>query len=299
MDYRDQVFMAVAEQLSFSRAAESLFISQPAVTKHIRELESKLNTPLFDRKGNKIHLTKAGLLTYRYYKQIKQKYEEMTFEIGKLTNAYKGVLRIGASSTIAQYMLPQHLASFHQKYPHIELFLLNGNSLEMEQKLMNNEIDLALVENISSHPDIKYSAFAEDEVVAIAGRNSPLFKRTTITLAEIQQFPLVVREKGSGTLENIEEAFRNKSIDPTQLLVFMHLGSTESIKNFLVDFDGIGFVSEKSIQKELMLNTLKQLRIEGITIKRQFRTAVLHGYETSVIDLFVQHLNRVLGGLSV
>lgn len=293
MDYRDQVFMAVAGQLSFSKAAESLFISQPAVTKHIRELERKLNLPLFDRKGNKIYLTQAGQLVYNQLKQIKQKYDELNFEIGRLTDSYQGQLRIGASSTIAQYLLPQHLATFHLKYPHIELFLLNGNSAEMEQKLINKKIDLALVENISSHPDIKYTLFKEDEIVPIVGQNSAFFKRNVITLNDLLQLPLVLREKGSGTLEAIFKALSRKNINPSQLNIFMHLGSTESIKNFLSNFDGIGLVSKIAIQKELQIHQLTQLKIEDLTITRSFRTAVLHGYETSIPELFLNHLNNL------
>src|SRR5690554_1094718 len=126
MDYRDTVFLAVAENLSFSKAANELFISQPAVTKHIKELESKLNSTLFDRKGNKIYLTKSGEITYGYLKKILHQYEELEFELGRMNNLFKGTLRIGASSTISQYLLPQVIAEFHKRYPEIELFVYNG-----------------------------------------------------------------------------------------------------------------------------------------------------------------------------
>lgn len=128
MDYRDTVFLAVAENLSFSKAANELFISQPAVTKHIKELESKLNSTLFERKGNKIYLTKAGEICYSYLKKIMQQYEALNFELGQMNNTFKGTLRIGASSTISQYLLPKVIADFHRRYPEIELFIYNGNS---------------------------------------------------------------------------------------------------------------------------------------------------------------------------
>jgi len=283
--------MAVAENLNFSKAAKELFISQPAVTKHIKELETTLNTPLFTRKGNRVQLTKAGLLVYSQYKQIKNKYDELSFEIGRLEDKHRGVLKIGASSTIAQYYIPNILALFNLKYPDIKLTLFNGNSFDMEQKLLKNEIDLALVENYSSNKDIKYLSFENDEIVAIVGKNSPLFKRRNIRFEELTQFPLVLREKGSGTLEYIEEELNNKNIDISALNVFIYLGSTESIKNFLIDFNGIGLVSNKSITKEIELNLLRKIEIDDFKLKRKFRTAVLHGHQTSLIELFLNFLN--------
>ena len=111
MDFRDKVFLSVAENLSFSKAAKEMLISQPAITKHIKELENKLNIKLFERKGNKVYLTKAGELVYEYFKKIDLSYRELEFEIGKLHDTYKGILRIGASSTISQYFIPRLNAS--------------------------------------------------------------------------------------------------------------------------------------------------------------------------------------------
>jgi DNA-binding transcriptional LysR family regulator len=150
MDYRDKVFIAVAENLSFSKASASLFISQPAVTKHIRELENQLGIALFERKGNRVYLTRAGEITYEHLKRIAQQYSELDFELGALKDEHRGILRIGASSTVSQYLLPPVLAAFRKKYPMIELNVFNGNSFEMEQKLKHNDIDVALVENNSS-----------------------------------------------------------------------------------------------------------------------------------------------------
>ncbi|NCA86728.1 MAG: LysR family transcriptional regulator, partial [Clostridia bacterium] len=165
MDYRDNVFLTVAENLSFSKAAEELFISQPAVTNHIKELESKLNVALFERKGNKIYLTQAGTLTYDRLKQVRQLYSELEFDIERLNDTFKGSLRIGASSTISQYVVPKVIAAFYKRYPEIELHLLNGNSFEMEQKLLENELDMALVENEASQTNIRYIDFLDDEII--------------------------------------------------------------------------------------------------------------------------------------
>lgn len=291
MDYRDKVFLLVAENLSFSRAAEDLFISQPAVTKHIKELESRLNIALFERKGNKIYLSKAGKLTYSYLKKIKQEYREMEYELGRLNDTFKGTLRIGASSTISQYLIPKVIAAFHKRYPKIELYLLNGNSFDMEQKLIDKEIDLALVENESSQSNIKYMDFLDDEIIVVTGSNSVYSKKKSISIADFQTLPIVLREKGSGTLEVIQKSLAKQDIHIDKLNIFIHLGSTESIKNFLCEFDGIALVSEKAIEKELRLKEITKLNLKNINLTRKFRTALLQGYEVSSTKLFIEFLS--------
>ncbi|GAB1452987.1 LysR family transcriptional regulator [Draconibacterium sp.] len=291
MDYRDKVFLAVAESLSFSKAADELFISQPAVTKHIKELENKLNCNLFERKGNKVYLTKAGKMTYGYLKKIMGQYEELEFELGRMNDTFKGALRIGASSTISQYLIPKVIAAFHKRYPKIELFLFNGNSFEMEQKLLENEIEIALIENDSSQSDIKYIDFLADEIIAVTGSQSVYAKLKSISLTDFQQIPVVLREKGSGTLEVIQKQLAKNNIKFDDLNILIHLGSTESIKNFLHDFDGIALVSEKSIEKELLLKQITKIAIKGIQFNRKFRIAFRHGHEALSSQLFADFIS--------
>jgi DNA-binding transcriptional LysR family regulator len=292
MDYRDKVFLSVAENLSFSKAAEELFISQPAVTNHIKELENRLNATLFDRKGNRIYLTKAGKLTYTHLKAINKQYSNLEFELGQLSDAFKGTLRIGASSTISQYLIPKVLAAFYKRYPEIKLYLLNGNSFEIEHKLLDDVIDLALVENESSQSNIKYIDFLDDELVAVTGSDSVYARRKLISVADFQQIPLVLREKGSGTLEVIQKALASQNIDIENLNILIHLGSTEAIKNFLCDFNGIAVVSEKAIEKELRLKEIVKINIKGMQFNRKFRMALKQGHEALVAKLFIDFLNQ-------
>jgi LysR family transcriptional regulator, transcriptional activator of the cysJI operon len=290
MDYRDKVFIAVAENLSFSKAASELYISQPAVTKHIKELESQLGIAMFERKGNKVYLTRAGEITYTHLKKVAQLYSELEFSLGTFKDEYKGTLRIGASSTISQYVIPAVLAAFHKRYPKIELNLLNGNSFEMEKKLVNSEIDLAMVENYSSHSNLKYFNFAEDEIITITGQNSTLAKTNSIDLTDFQRIPIVLRERGSGTLEVIEKEFIRAGINIEHLNILLHLGSTEAIKNFLQNFDGIALVSEKAIEKELQLKTLRKIDVKNLSIKRNFRIVLPHGPELKLPQAFINFL---------
>jgi len=288
MDYRYIVFLTVVETLSFSKAAKKLFISQPAVTKHIKELENHLNISLFQRKGNKIYLTKAGEIVYKFNKQAVQLYSDMEFSLGELKDEHKGSLRLGASSTIAQYVIPKVLAQYHKKYPKIELSLFNGNSVEIEQLLLDNKIDIALVENSSSRQNLRYLNFLSDEIIGVTAVNGMYGRKGIIDVTDLQQIPLVLREFGSGTLEVIEECLTAKGISINKLNVFLHLGSTETIKHFLIDFEGIALISEKAVENEIRLNILKKISIKGVTIKREFR--VVTPFST-VVDVAKNFMN--------
>ena len=290
MDYRDTVFISVVENLSFSKAADELIISQPAVTRHIKELEERYHINLFERKGNKIYLTRAGEKVYHTFKQIDRQYRELDFEIGELQDTIGGEFKIGASSTIAQYVIPQVIASFHKRYPEIMISLMNGNSFEMEQQLIGNAVDIALVENVSSQSDIRYKKFLDDELIVVTGSNSVYAKRETITKEELSRFPVVLREQGSGTLEVIKETFSQHGIDIEHINTLIHLGSTESIKNFLLDFDGMAMISEKAVSGELQLKTLVKLKVSGFSIPRQFRIAYKLGHKSRQIELFENFL---------
>ena len=291
MDYRDTVFLSVAKNQSFSKAANDLNISQPAVTRHIKELEEQYHTNLFERKSNKIYLTKAGEKVYNALKQIAQQYRNLDFEIGQLHNSISGEFKIGASSTISQYVIPKVLASLHKRYPEIQIFLMNGNSLEMEKLLLNNQVDIALVENHASQSGIRYKNFLDDELIVVTGKNSVYAKREVICKDDLYQIPVVLREQGSGTLEVIKQTLSQQNIDFERLNTLIHLGSTESIKNFLLDFDGLAIVSEKAVQTELYLNTLVKLRVTGLVISRKFRIAYKIGHKSRQIELFENFLS--------
>jgi len=290
MDYRDIVFLNVAENLSFSKAAGNLCISQPAVTKHIKELESRYKVNLFDRKGNKIFLTRAGELVYNSLKKIDGLYRDLDFEVSKISNTSTGEFVLGASSTISQYVIPKVMASFHKRYPGIKIHLINGNSFDMEQLLLSNKIDMALVENESSQTDIRYTEFMDDELITVTGANSVYAKRRNIGLEDFRQFPIVLREVGSGTLEVVKSALVDSGLDFEALNTHVHLGSTESIKNFLLDFDGIAVVSEQAVANELYMNRLIKLNVSGLSIPRKFRIALNKGYESSMVRVFIDFL---------
>jgi DNA-binding transcriptional LysR family regulator len=294
MDYREQVFMAVAENLNFTKAAESLFISQPAVTKHIHELESKSGIALFTRKGNRISLTQAGEIMYNRLRTIDNMYNELNYELSTLKGESEGTLRLGASSTIAQYVVPTLLAAFRKRYPKITLHMVSGNSQQMENMLAENNIDIALVENSSGAPNLRYTPFMQDNVVAVAGSGSLYARKKSLTVNDLEAAPLIVREQGSGTLQTLMQALLNAGLHPEQLNIVATLGATEAIKNFLTVYDGIAFISERAIGKELQFGLLTALTVKNFTITRSFRMAerqgpTLHTQET--FSSFMLHYN--------
>ena len=145
-DFRLKVFYTVAKRLNFTKAAEELFITQPAVSKHIQEIENHFRIRLFERNGSKIKLTKAGGVLLHYCNQIFGIYSTLEFELNSFTETHKGILRIGASTTIAQYLLPPILADFHKRYSEIQISLIISNTEQIENALKNNEIDFGIVE---------------------------------------------------------------------------------------------------------------------------------------------------------
>ena len=290
MHFRIRVFLAVADNLSFTKAASALFISQPAVTKHIKELENQLGITLFERRGNRITLTLAGEKVYKYARSSAMLYSELEHELSQLKDRYEGSLRIGASSTISQYVVPEVLASFHSQYPDIKLTLLNGNSFEIEQLLLEGKIDMGLVENFSSRADLRYMRFLEDEIVAVAGAKSNIAQKKPLDLNELSSVPLVIREQGSGTLEVIDEYLRKYGLRMNMLLVILHLGSTEAIKNFLTTFEGMGLVSIRALKKELQLKSLSIIPFRDMKIQRHFRIVLPKGYDPGFAGLFIQFL---------
>ncbi len=292
MQFRIRVFLAVADNLSFTKAASALFISQPAVTKHIKELENQLGITLFERRGNRITLTLAGEKVYKYARSSAMLYSELEHELSQLKDRYEGSLRIGASSTISQYVVPEVLASFHSQYPDIKLTLLNGNSFEMEQLLLDGKIDMALVENFSSSADFRYIRFLEDEIVAVAGSGSKIARNKQLNMKDLPDIPVVIREQGSGTLEVIDEYLKKHGLRLKNLRIILHLGSTEAIKNFLTTFDGMGLVSVRALKKELQLNSLTIVPFQDMKIQRFFRIVLPKGYDPGFAGLFIQFLQN-------
>ena len=285
-DFRLKVFRSVAKNLSFTKASQELFVSQPAITKHIQELEAAYQTRLFDRQGSRISLTESGNLLLEHCERILEDYKRLEYEMHLLHNEYTGGLKLGASTTIAQYVLPPLLASFIGKFPQVSLSLLNGNSREIEAALQEHRIDLGFVEGVFRL--LRYTTFLEDELVAVVRTGSKLAVGEEITPDELFHLPLVLRERGSGTLDVFERALQQHNIKLSSLQVLMYLGSTESIKLFLEHTDCLGIVSVRSITRELYSGQLRVVEIKGMPMLRDFSFAQPQGQESGLAQVFMQ-----------
>lgn len=291
-DFRLKVFQSVARNLSFTKASQELFISQPAITKHIQELESTYQTRLFDRQGGKISLTESGQLLLEHCERILEEYRKLEYEMHLLHNQYTGELRLGVSTTIAQYVLPPMLGTFISKFPQVELSLLNGNTREMEAALQEHRIDLAMVEGVTRLPNLRYTPFLEDELVVVVRTGSRLPVDDEITPQQLARLPLVLRERGSGTLDVFERAMLQHNIKLSTLHVLMYLGSTESIKLFLEHTDCLGVVSIRSVSRELYAGRLRVVEVKVLEMKREFNFAQLQGQESGLSQVFMQFARR-------
>lgn len=285
-DFRLKVFYTVSQKLSFTKAASELFISQPAVTKHIYELEQQLGIGLFKRNGNSISLTSAGQIMVQYAEQIFQTYAALENELAQLTDSSSGTIRIGASTTLAQYVLPRILALFKKAHPTIHFTFSTGNSEAIEQQVITEKIDVAIVEGISHHPQIMYEPFVKDEIVLVTRSKGKLAQKSEIRPEQLLTMPLVLRESGSGTLDVIYKALSKASIFPKDLQAEIHLDSTESIKQYLLYADCAAFLSIHSIARELQQNELSIIDIKGMDIYRTFQFIGLHGQTARLPHVF-------------
>lgn len=291
-DFRLKVFDTVAKRLNFTKAANELNITQPAVTKHIKEIELNLNIKLFERNGTKIKLTKAGEILLKYTEEIFSVYQKMEFEIGQLQEKQKGTLRLGASTTIAQYVLPPILAEFRKRFPEIQLSLVIQNSEKIEDLLANNKIDVGLIEAQIKNRTFHYFPFMKDEIVLVSRQNHSISTKNNIKLDDLKYIPLVFREPGSGTLETIDLALKSKNIKLNELNIEIQLGSTESIKSYVLHSNTLAFLSIQSILQELKNQTLIIIDIKNLVIERNFNFIIPEGEQSKLVNLFIDFCNR-------
>lgn len=287
-DFRLQVFNTVAKRLNFTKAAEELFITQPAVTKHIQEIENHFKVKLFERNGTKIKLTPAGETLLHFTDQLFTVYRNMEFELNTFTQQHTGKLRIGASTTVAQYVLPPVLAAFHRKFKDIKVTLTINNTGQIEQALQNKDIELGIIEGQSKNNLFKYTEFVKDELVLVANISHPLAKKGMIKPEELLKIPLLLREPGSGTLEVLAHALKPLGIKIAQLQNEMQLGSTESMKLYLLNSNAMAFLSVHSILKELQNKECCIIDVKGLNIERHFYFIKQHGQAEALPELFMK-----------
>jgi LysR family transcriptional regulator, transcriptional activator of the cysJI operon len=267
-NFRLKVFRAVAEQQSFRKASERLNLSQPAVSQNIHALEEELGVRLFDRSGNRVRLTQAGTVLLRFARRSAQLAREALDALAKIAGEPRGELRLGASTTVAQYILPRMLGAFQKQYPQITLSVTSGNTEHIVELLLQGRIAMGIIEGPASSRELHKTRFLEDRMVLIVPRGHPWAALREIPIDSLKDVPLLMREPGSGSRRVVELALKRKGLKLGQLNVPMDLDSTEAILSGVEAGLGVGFVSQWAIGKEVRLGTLKPVRITGLEIVR-------------------------------
>ncbi|MFS0780700.1 LysR family transcriptional regulator [Bacillus sp. 1P06AnD] len=295
------VFLKVVELKSFSRAAEELYMSQPAVSQYIQSLEQSFGTKLLERTNKVLSLTKAGEIVYVKGKEIVNLYNNMYTLIDDLTNHANGPVKIGASYTFGEYILPRILADLKKEYPHISPGVQIANSKEIMELVKQNSLDLGIIEGSQKgHGDLTIESFQEDRLHIVAAPS--LYKELGgegITPESLETLTWIVRESGSGTREAAETLFRQLQINPLDKLVF---GSTQIIKESVESGMGIAFLSESSFLKELELGTLIKIPGKGFRLSRQFSIVMKGTFQTKAVQIIIELLknhNRIKKKASV
>jgi len=260
-DRRLQVFHTVARLLSFTKAAETLHMTQPAVTFQVRQLEEHFNTRLFDRTHNRISLTEAGKQVFRVADKIFEHYAEMEDAVRQVTGEISGALIIGASTTIAEYMLPALLGEFKAKYPDVNVHLKVSNTDGIVGMVENNDIDLGVVEAPVSNKNLVVENCRVDQLVVIMPPAHALSEKDSVSVSELFEYPFITREEGSGTREVIEDFLSQEGVNSNELNICMELGSPEAIKGAVESQMGISVVSRATIAKELQLSSLCAVKL--------------------------------------
>ncbi|HVW13670.1 MAG TPA: LysR substrate-binding domain-containing protein [Mucilaginibacter sp.] len=271
ISFAHRVFMEVAANLSFSKAAQVLFVTQPAISKHIKALEDQYKVALFERKGNSILLTEAGKKLNEYLLQAKDIERKVEYDLSILSNMSQaaGHLRLGASTTIALYILPPILSGFQREYANVHVQLVNRNSEYILNALLNHEVDIGIIEVDNKLTTVSYKPFMSDEVIPVCSATSPLAGKS-LTLKQLLKTPVALRERGSGTLNALLKALSDHHIKPADLNVKIRLGGTEALKNFLLADQCLGFMPKPSIIRQLAEGELVEVPIEGLKITRDF-----------------------------
>lgn len=287
-DFRLKVFYTVAKRLNFTKASEELYITQPAVTKHIKEIENYFKVRLFDRNGTKIKLTPAGEMLMQYSEQLFSVYQNLEFDMNAFNQHKSGTLRIGASTTAAQYLLPPVLASFHHKFEAVKVQLITGNTEQIETALQNKTIDMGIIEGKSKNTIFKYTPFVKDELVLVAKTGHPLSKKSSVRPEDLLKYAFLMREPGSGTLEVIAHALKQTGIKISALKTEMQLDSSESIKLYLLNSEALAFLSVYAVFKELKNNECTIVDVKGLNIERQFNFIQAQGHAETLPDFFMK-----------
>jgi len=285
-DRRLQVFHAVAKHLSFTKAAETLFMTQPAVTFQVKQLEEHLSTRLFDRAQGRIALTPSGQIAFEYAERILGLSEELDRRLKEMSGQASGPLLIGASMTIGEYVLPQLIGKFKARFPAVAPTLFVGNSEAVQDRVAERTLDLGFIEGDSHLSSLNSEVCCEDELQVVCAPSHPLAGASVALPAELTQYPYINREPGSGTRAVIDHYLQKAGVAPDSLNIVVELGSPEAIKGLVATGMGFAIMSRVIVAKELQLGQLVQIPLRPrllrnfsvVYAKERFHSRLVAGF---------------------
>lgn len=261
-----RLFATVARTGSFSKAADVLHLSQPSISKGVRDFELQLGCNLLDRSPKGVTPTREGAALIRHAETLFAAERSAEEELRALRNLDNGSLRIGASTTIATYLIPDFLGAFHRAHPGIELYLTSANTRDIANLMLQHQIEIALVEGPVSDEGLDSEPWLTDVMEIIVSATHPFTTATSpVTLKDIAKEVLIVREMGSGSREVVMQALAASGVVPARTL---EIGSTEAIKQLVAAGLGISIVSRAGIKDQVALNRLKTIAVSGLHIER-------------------------------
>lgn len=283
-----EIFIQVADLGQVTKAGQSLSMSQSAVSMALAELESTAGGSLFLRQGRRLLLNDRGRLLLEPAREILRKTAQFERLLSDSGEAPRGLLRIGASTTIGNYLLPEYIAEFSRHYPEARATLQVGNTQQIEQSLARGEIDLGLIEGPSHAPQLEILPWRDDELIVIAGREHPLRREPAVTLAMLAAADWIMREPGSGTREVFEAALADRS---GQVHIALELGHTEAVKKAVEAGMGIACLSRLAVQRELDHGWLVEIQT-ALDLKRPLVILLPRGASrTRLLQAFLERLD--------
>lgn len=290
-NFRLRVFREVAVQASFRRAAEVLYVTQPAITQQIKALEEELGARLFDRGGGKVRLTAAGEILLQRAAEAEATLSRAIEEIGSLEGEVRGALRVAASTTIAQYVLPRLLAEFTLQHPGVQLELESANTQRVVEAVVKGEAPIGLIEGPAHRQELQVERWLEDELVLVVPAGHE-WANEEIALSALRSTALLVREQGSGTREVLEQALKRAGAPISRPQVAMELGSTETLLACIEAGLGVGFASRFALERQRALGTLATVKVRGLRVVREFSVVHARGPKSNgVASAFAAYLS--------
>jgi LysR family transcriptional regulator, transcriptional activator of the cysJI operon len=291
-NFRLKVFRAVAVHRNFRRAAEELYLSQPAVTQQIKALEQIIGLPLLNRAGREVSLTPAGTILLRHLESSNRILTKALDEIAALKGEVAGPLKVVASTTIAQYVLPQLLGQFARLHPAVRVEVESANTEAVVEAIVAERGGVGMVEGPAHSRDLVIEPWLQDELVLVVPQSHE-WAGHSIAAKQLQNMPMLMRERGSGTREILEQSFERAGINVKQLRYAMELNSTEAILACIESGLGLGFASRFAIKRQLELHTLAVVPIPDLLVTRTFTLLTRHGPELQgSAAAFLSHLRE-------